>query len=369
MALVYWWIPIALLIGVLVGIFMFIIRRPMRKPLSSADTVIIANTKHYRELPEFKASVRRYRRGAWLAICVLLVSLAASSLLSARVVKVSVDTPELRNRDIMLCLDVSGSMRVPNGRVIRAYQEVVKGFKGERIGLVVFNSNAVTLFPLTDDYDFIQEQLRLGALAFPTDDTAAEDPQHEKALSAYTQGTTLSYGEGAGSDGYGSTSLIGDGLASCVQRFDSTDQKRSRSVILATDNELGGTPIMTFMQAATLAKQSNVRVYGLNPAVAFSGDDDPNSLPAKESSEYRAGVLLTGGAYYKIDAALDTEAKADRDKYQAELSDIIEQVTSQEAARMKGSPRITLNDQIPAFVIVLTAAAVMYGVVVWRLRL
>ena len=74
--------------------------------------------------------------------------------------------PESRNRDIMLCLDVSGSMYEADSEILRVYAELSKGFKGERIGLVLFDSSPVVVFPLTDDYDFVTKQLESAAEAF-----------------------------------------------------------------------------------------------------------------------------------------------------------------------------------------------------------
>ena len=39
-----------------------------------------------------------------------------------------------RNRDIMLCLDVSGSMAVTDQAILRSFADIVGGFQGERIG-------------------------------------------------------------------------------------------------------------------------------------------------------------------------------------------------------------------------------------------
>ena len=63
------------------------------------------------------------------------------------------------SRDIVLCLDVSGSALPYDREVIDTYRTLVDNFKGERIGLSIFNSTSRTVFPLTDDYELVSEQL------------------------------------------------------------------------------------------------------------------------------------------------------------------------------------------------------------------
>ena len=60
----------------------------------------------------------------------------------------------------MLCLDVSGSMSEVDVEVLSVFEELLDGFEGERIGLTIFNSSPVQIFPLTDDYEFIRGHLR-----------------------------------------------------------------------------------------------------------------------------------------------------------------------------------------------------------------
>ena len=105
------------------------------------------------------------------------------------------------------------------------------------------------------------------------------------------------------------SSLIGDGLASCVKSFPATDgtaqdgqrrrtgHRRSRSVVLATDNFLSGDPIFTLDQAGALAQERDVRVYALNP-----GDFDYGTAAGQPGALLRAAAEATGGAYYPLDS-------------------------------------------------------------------
>ena len=187
---------------------------------------------------------------------------------AARPVDVTIDRPEARNRDVVLCLDISGSMAAYDAELVRTFMTLVTQFEGERIGLVIFNSSAATVFPLTDDYDFIRDELDIALRAL------AGDPE----VDYFFAGTFNGLG----------TSLIGDGLTSCVSSFDRIDTRRARSVIFATDNELAGRPIIELDEAIELAKLRSVRVYGLNPEE--SGHDE-QAVEMRRWSSRRRGVL------------------------------------------------------------------------------
>lgn len=63
----------------------------------------------------------------------------------------------------MLCLDVSGSMAEVDMEILDTFLELTDDFKGERIGLTIFNASPVQVFPLTDDYEFVKEHLKCSA--------------------------------------------------------------------------------------------------------------------------------------------------------------------------------------------------------------
>ena len=185
---------------------------------------------------------------------------------AARPVDVTIDRPEARNRDVVLCLDISGSMAAYDAELVRTFMTLVTQFEGERIGLVIFNSSAATVFPLTDDYDFIRDELDIALRAL------AGDPE----VDYFFAGTFNGLG----------TSLIGDGLTSCVSSFDRR-HPTSPLGVFATDNELAGRPIIELDEAIELAKLRSVRVYGLNPEE--SGHDE-------QAVEMRALVKSTAGS-------------------------------------------------------------------------
>jgi Ca-activated chloride channel family protein len=240
----------------------------------------------------------------------------------------------------MLCLDTSGSMSSADAAVVQVFAELAREFDGERVGLTVFDSSAVQVFPLTDDYGYVEEQLTLAKHAFDGSSGSA----------GFLDGTW---------NGRGS-SLIGDGLASCVNGFPDTGkaetgeadagQRRSRSIVLATDNYLSGDPIFTLEEAAALAKEHEVPVYALNP-----GDFDYGPGPGQPGARLRTAAEASGGAYYRLDSP---EAAAG----------IVRSVQETEATAMKGAPQTVVSDrpELP-LTLALLSGLVLAGAS-WRLR-
>ncbi|RFT34651.1 VWA domain-containing protein, partial [Bifidobacteriaceae bacterium NR019] len=99
---------------------------------------------------------RMFRRFATAA---LVVSLCSALAVASRPARVFNANEQVSSRDIVLCLDVSGSALPYDREVIQAYLNFIEHFQGERIGLSIFNSTSRTVFPLTDDYRLAKKQL------------------------------------------------------------------------------------------------------------------------------------------------------------------------------------------------------------------
>lgn len=340
MELIYWWLALVAAV-LLAGVAFYAWRRLSKKATTSTHSLPVASTWRLQRLPAYRQALRRYQllvRGLFI---VMGIAVAACLLLVGRLASVTVATPDAKNRDIILCLDVSGSMTKTDAAITKLYAEAAKGFTNERIGMVVFDSSPIVLFPLTNDYSFVSERLATIATAFEKSNTADfNDP----VMRDY-------YDMLAGTNEANGSSLIGDGLASCVNRFDRLDSKRSRSIIFGTDNYLAGEPIVTLQEAAQLAKEKDVRVYGINP-----GDYSYGQYETQEAKDFKAAMLLTNGDYYSID-----DAKA--------VPGIIEKVTQQDATRFKGTPQIVQADILQGPLIVVSAAVIVLMIAAWRLRL
>lgn len=296
----------------------------LRRRRPSAQ-VPLANTAVLRGLPEYRRALRGHRV-LMSAAALLVVGVAVAAVVgAARPQERTTLTGQKDNRDIVLCLDVSGSMIDVDTQVVSTFRELAAGFKGERIGLVIFNSSAVPVFPLTDDYEFVDEQLGNASQALTRLDP--RDPFFAGTLN------------GAGS------SLIGDGLATCLRSFDHPDLPRARSVILATDNEALGRSLFTLPEAAQLATEGTIQVYGVNPS------DNPSSTAAVEMKQVVEG---TGGLYFTLEDA-------------ASVRQILRAVGSREATRIPSRPRVVVHDE-PTVPIALAAVALFGLLVVRRVR-
>lgn len=328
MALANFWMVIAALVVVLLAIGIGLALGLRRRGHGVAgERARIARAERLRALPAFRQALTR-RVIALTGILVLgTLATVAAGVVAARPMSSQTIQPVNTSRDIMLCLDVSGSMTEVDVEVLSVFEELLEDFEGERIGLTIFNSSPVQIFPLTDDYDFIREHLASIKESF---DYVDEIPEHWVG--------TLN-GEGA--------SLIGDGLAACTMGFDRPDDERSRSVIFATDNEINGASIVTLEEAAGYAKSKGVRVFALNPV---QGKD------ADVSAELAAAAETTGGAAYGL---RDTTT----------VSDIVTEVQEQEATELRGEAQVVWTDTPNLWIVVLSIALLSFAVVLWRVRL
>lgn len=342
----FWWLGLVIVVCLAAwGLIVYWWRKKHPAKRSSGERPL-ANSWRLLRLQEYQAYMKRYQWFVWLVLVASMIVLLSGIVLAARPATVSVIEPEMRNRDIMLCLDVSGSMTATDAKIADVYAELAKNFDGERLGLVVFDSSPVVIFPLTDDYDFITQRLWAVSRYFGPDaaDTAALSEEQQELMNDVSNSMRFGIYQGQGS------SLVGDGLASCVNRFDKLDSKRSRSIIFGTDNYVAGNPIVTLEEAADYAKQKDIRVYGLNPA-DYSG----GSYTTKEAKAFKAAMLQTNGDYYKLDDV-------------AAVGAIVDKVIEQDATRFKGSPQIVRTDVPQVFVYILLSALAVVMVATWRMK-
>ncbi len=327
MELAQWWmlLAVAALVVIAIGIGVAIGLSRGRRA-TDGDAAPIARAERLRSLPSFREAVRRRMFALTGILALAAVSAVVAGLVAARPMTSQTIQPVNTSRDIMLCLDVSGSMGDVDVEVLTVFDELLDGFEGERIGLTIFNSSPVQVFPLTDDYAFIREHLQSIRESF---DYADAVPEHWVG--------TLN-GSGA--------SLIGDGLASCAMGFDHADDERSRSIILATDNEVNGASIVTLDEAAAYSAGKGIRVFALNPV---QGD-------TAVSQELVSAAEATGGEAFGLRATTT-------------VADIIAQVQEQEATELRGQAQVVWSDQPNLYIAVLMVGVLGLLVVMWRVRL
>ena len=328
MALENWWVILVavavVIVAIATGLLIGLRRSARHRQQQSAP---IARAERLRALPSFRRAVRRRTTALVGVIALGMIAAVIGGVVAARPMSSETIQPVNTSRDIMLCLDVSGSMSDVDVEVLTVVEELLDGFEGERIGLTIFNSSPVQVFPLTDDYAFIRTHLESIRSSF---DYMEEVPEHWIG--------TLN-GPGA--------SLIGDGLASCAMRFDNLDDDRSRSIILATDNELAGASIVSLEEAASYAASAGVRVFALNPV---------QGVNTEMSDELVAAAQATGGEAYGL---RDTTT----------VADIITDVQEQDATELRGQAQVVWTDDPNVWIAVLFVLGLGFVVLLWRVRL
>jgi len=231
------------------------------------------------KLVEGLTNMRHSRAGAflaamrWLVLTLFIVALAQPRL--------SKSTTEVKASgvDIVVAFDMSGSMNIGDyivqNQQVRRFdisKAVLKKFIGERpndrIGLVVFGSQAFIASPLTLDHDYLIENLeRLDLGAIPWRTTA-----------------------------------IGDGLTTTVNRLRELKSK-SKIIILMTDggNNAGKVDPLT---AAKAARALGMKTYTIglgNREIVQQMGGSADDLPDEDLLQQIAQT--TGGKFYRANNA------------------------------------------------------------------
>ncbi|MBD3689527.1 VWA domain-containing protein [Nanchangia anserum] len=199
--------------------------------------------------------------------------------------------PKVTTRDVIFCLDVSGSMLPLDRDIIESMSRLTRQFNGERVGLVLWNSRPLTVFPPTDDYALVHRQL--AHLSDLLDTVHVED--HE----VYGSGELIDYLETTTSDDEYSSSLVGDGLATCAQAFPPSRDERSRSLVFATDNLQIGNGIYTLPQAIDQVRDASITLF----TVYSSLDDNlgANLKVSQARDQLESETRRAGGRFFAAD--------------------------------------------------------------------
>ena len=333
MALDQSWILIFCVVTVLaitsIIVFLF---KPKNDKLN--NKVMFANLKRLTRMPEYANLLKEYRLGIGAIVGVLIIAISLSGIIAAKPVNVESYTPTKYNRDIVLCLDVSGSMYDVDIQVLEKFQELLKGFKGERVALVVWNNSSNLVFPLTDDYNYIEEQLKYVNEGLKYDPLTGETNGYD--FSKYTINAN-------------GGSLIGDGLTACSLTFDKEDasEKRSKSIILATDNIVNGEQIIDFPTAVKYASENNITIYGIRPTTGYE--------VGGEAEEMKTTIESFGGKFYPLN---DTNA----------TSEIVNKISKEDAGAMKGETVITKTDTPNGWIIGMLFSLMLGLLLMWRYK-
>jgi len=297
------------------------------RPRPSTRSVPVANLGVVTIHPRFRRRLRQYRVLIIVGLVLCLAAVVAGAFVAARTVATTSITPETKNRDIVLCLDVSGSMAGLDSAILETFETLAADFTGERVGLVIFDGSPLQVFPLTTDYDTVSDQL--------------------ERVSRGVGGGSFDHGTSVG----GGISIIGDGVAGCLLQFDRLDEPRSRTVILGTDYRSADDPMISTTETTALAVARNITIHGLNPAHRAS---------RRESASFEADVRATGGLYFTTG---NESASAQA------IEDIVAGVVADEATAVKEAP-IRITTDVPDRSIWIFVAVTFAALgVMWRVRL
>ena len=244
--------PFVILVIIVILIFVLVIKN--KKDDKYKNGIKVANTQYIKSIPYYKEIVKKQKFFSAIVICFAIISIIFSSILIARPVTSKVTEETKYSRDIFLCMDVSTSVNDLNENLVSTLKDTVKNLQGDRVGISIFNTSSTLIVPLTDDYDYVLDTLENLQKALKVNNEA------DYNLQQYIRAGTL-----VGNPERGS-SIISDGLASCVYNFPDLNENRSRIIIFSTDNEMSGEPIITLSEAANLCKEKNITVYPIAPS-------------------------------------------------------------------------------------------------------
>jgi len=339
----YSWLLLVALVGFIAAILIAIAGQKKRrqKMLLSKTYKPIANTARTRNLPEYKSAQRKYRLLLIALAFLFLVAFGSTAIVAARPISTTVSKRTYENRDIMLCLDISGSMDAYTKELLEYFSKLLEEFKGQRVGLTIFNGVSMSLAPLTDDYDTLIDLF-----------TELKENPSEYSMALYYAAPDAGM------------SAIGPGLVGCINNFDKLEEsKRSRAIIFSTDNYAQENQPITLTEAAAYAKHYDIAVYGLSTSDYRSQEEIDNiqegDYESTRNKEFREAVLSTGGSYYAFSSYSHSNNVV--------VSDLVDQILAQAAARYEGAETLVKAD-IPLIpTIVATVSMLLFLLVLWRL--
>lgn len=277
--------PLVIVLGIilLIGLIVFKFKK---RNINYLGGKLVSNTKYVKRLSLYKDILKKYKILVMFIEGFFVASMAFCILMLSRPAFVDKVRTDEYNRDIFLCMDVSTSVNTLNLEIVESLKETVRTLKGERFGITIFNSSAVTIVPLTDDYDYVEtvlDQIVTSINAYSNYGYSNRDLYDYYYLFEGTlEGNTI-YGP----------SLIGDGMVSCVNSFSQLeeDSDRTRIAIFSTDNDVPPTskPVFTIEEAGRYSKNHNVIIYGIATA----------NIKSSNLITFRNAVETTGGELYR----------------------------------------------------------------------
>ncbi len=286
-------------------------------PAARIDNTSLLKVPFYSELQSFQNTARSISIAKpWHFLLLTLIWLL---LLCAAARPVWLDDEIIfpaQGRDLMLAVDVSGSMKIPdmqlNGEAVDrlsivklVLRDFIQRRKGDRLGLVLFGTRAYLQTPLTFDLTTLEQFLLEAEIGIAGEMTA-----------------------------------IGDAIGLSIKRL-LERPANSRVLILLTDgsNTAGA---VDPLQAAKLAKEKHLKIYTVG--IGSDSMETPGlfgssffSRTVNPSADLDEAVLkqiaeLTGGQYFRAKSASDL----------ANIYHMLDQLEPQEAEHLSYRPKRAL---------------------------
>ena len=327
--------PIILIIGLILLCVIFFIGKKQRIKYKTGKR--IANTRYLRESKYFKSQIIKYKVVNVITISLYIIIVICSLVLSARPVKISSRNSQMKTRDIFLCLDVSTSCSELDYQLVNEFRKTLSDVDGERIGIVIFNCTPHLLCPLTEDYEYVDSMLEklLKAFEVVNDYYNSFFPilsdQDNLDLSYIFSGTTEDSSRGS--------SLIGDALAATAFDFPRYDEDRTRIIMLATDNDLEGIPLISLTDAAKICIDKKITIFGIAPGQGYAR----NYMTPADEEEFGRVCNDAGGKLYELGTASNNT-----------MHNIFIDIEKTEAKIIEGNPITTITDipQKPFYILI-----------------
>lgn len=247
------WLPI-LALGPLLIVVYFADKYISHKQHHKKSVRPIAESSSLDLLPSF-AKTKRVNKILGIAEKTILILMLTTLLfIAARPQKQVAKINETESRDIVLCLDTSGSMTELIAPSLEVLRDIVASNPTDKYGIVFFQNTSYPVLPLTRDTVALNDTI---------DDMLDRLENDFNGVSSYG----YQFDKGGGTD-------IGEGLYGCMRRFSDLDTERSRHIILVSDLYHNGTTDMDVAAQAVAQYNVNLQVIAAN-TFGFSVDDYP----------------------------------------------------------------------------------------------
>lgn len=248
LSLKYWQIvPIIIAICLLTYILSrFIYRKkPKGKPKPVAYLEQLKSLKSYKTVYRLSLIKLAFRFVLLIAIILCL------SMLLARPQKHTQIVDTEKTRDIVLCMDISGSMSQYVAESLKALEKIVDADRTDRFAVVLFQNAPFTAVTLTRDTATLQNKAR------------------EVSNGLLDANSTIWPWAGVDKSGIEGTDIAA-GLKGCMNRFDQLDKLRTRHMVVVSDfdhHSGGGDPLPV---AESIAR-NNIKTHFMYPST-FNAD-------------------------------------------------------------------------------------------------